>query len=189
MKNKFTIAILAGLVAFIWSWVSWMALPFHNQMLHKFKNSDAVAAALKMNAPENGIYLLPWCDNLDKKLSKEEQKAAYAEHDKKLKEGPYAYVLVRPNGMEFKMGQSMLIGLLKDILTAFLLVWLISKTTGLSFIQKVAFVKIAVVSGAIVSLLPNWIWWGFPTDLTVLALIDVAIGWGLAGCVIAKLTK
>ncbi len=189
MNNKFVIAILAALVAFIWSWISWMALPFHNQSLNKFQNEDVVSLALKSNAPKSGIFILPFCNKDDKDLSKEEKQAAMDTHMTKVKEGPYAFVSIMPDGIEFDMGKAMAIGFLKDVIVAFLLIWLLSKTSGLSFIGKVGFVKIAALSGAIVSILPNWIWWGFPTDFIVLALIDVAIAWGLAGCVIAKLTK
>jgi len=34
---------------------------------------------------------------------------------------------------------------------------------------------------------PNWIWWGYPTDFSVILALDILVGWGLAGLALAKI--
>ena len=187
MTNKLLVSLLAGFVAFAWSAFSWMALPFHNKTLNKFSNEDVVEMALKMNAPQKGIYVLPLGDHHDADLSKEQKEAAFKAAQEKMKEGPFAFISIAPQGVSLGMGPSMGLGLLKDVLTAFLLIMILSLTQNLSFWQKTFFVTGAILAGSIVSILPNMIWWSFPSDFIALTFIDMIVAWFLAGMVIAKL--
>ena len=84
------------------------------------------------------------------------------------------------------MGQAVVLGLSLQILGAFLLSWLLSKTSGLPYRRKVLF---AAVFGLAVGLLgagPNWIWWRFAAGYTLVSIADGIIGWTLAGLVIGK---
>ena len=39
--------------------------------------------------------------------------------------------------------------------------------------------------GALLGHVPNWIWWGFDTNYTIVMIADTLIGWFLAGLIIA----
>jgi hypothetical protein len=181
MKVLIKGALIGGLIAFIWTNISWMVLPWHQITISTLPNEAPVAEALKNNVSENGLYILPW--------TTDKSGEAMAEFDQKIKNGPYAYMVVHPDGLEMNMGKMMFLGLLTNILVAFMLTYLLTKTKGLSFIQKVGFIKLAAVGGGLVVVVPNIIWWHFPLGYSLLTIVDIAIAWGLAGLAIGKIVK
>ena len=51
--------ILGGLMAFLWSSVSWELFGWHEKPVHSFQNEDEVARVIESHAAESGVYLLP----------------------------------------------------------------------------------------------------------------------------------
>ena len=51
--------ILASVVFFIWSAISWMALPWQRGIFKAFQNEAKMAQVLAEQAPVSGIYGLP----------------------------------------------------------------------------------------------------------------------------------
>ena len=98
-------------------------------------------------------------------------------------------MVVHPDGFKMNMPKMMLFGLLSNILIAFMLTYLLTKTKGLSYIQKVGFVPMAAVAGALVVVVPNLIWWQFPLAYTLVTIVDTAVTWGFAGLAIGKIVK
>ena len=174
-------ALIGGLIAFIWMNISWMVLPWHFMTISTLEDEAPLAKSLKNNVPENGLYILPW--TTDK--SKEGMEA----FNKKMEVGPYAYMVVHPNGFSQSMPKMMFFGLLFNVLVAFMLTYLVSKASGLTYFQKVRFIKLAGLAGALIIVVPNLIWWQFPLAYSLVTLIDAGITWGLAGLEILKIVK
>ena len=181
MKVLIKGALLGGLVAFIWTNLSWMVLPWHQMTISTLPNEAPIAEALKNNVKENGLYILPW--------TTEKTGEAMAEVNQKMENGPYAYMVVYPNGFKKSMPKMMLWGLLSNVLIAFMLTYLLTKTRGLSYIQKVGFVKMAAIAGSLVIVVPNLIWWQFPLAYTLVTIVDTALTWGFAGLAIGKIVR
>lgn len=181
MKVLIKGAILGGLIAFIWTNISWMALPWHQSTISAIPNEAPVAESLKKNIPSSGLYILPW--------STEKSKEAHEAVNKKMEKGPYGFMVIHPNGFKNSMSNMMIFGLLSNILIAFILTYLLTKTKGLSYLQKVGFIKLAAVAGALVIIVPNLIWWQFPLAYSLVTIIDTALTWGFAGLVIGKIVK
>ena len=181
MKILIKGALIGGLVAFIWTNISWMVLPWHGWTIDKLSNEAPIAESLKNNVTKSGLYILPW--------KTEKTKEAMEEVNKKMEKGPYAFMVVHPDGFKKSMTKMMLFGLLTNILIAFILTYLLTKTKGLSYIHKVGFVKMAAVAGALVIVVPNLIWWQFPVAYTLVTIVDTALTWGFAGLAIGKIVK
>ncbi len=181
MKVLIKGALIGGLVAFIWMNFSWMVLPWHGMTLSTLPNEAPVAESLKNNVTESGLYILPW--------TADHTEEAMGAVNQKMEKGPYAYMVVHPAGFKKNMGKMMLFGLLFNVLIAFILTYLLTKTRGLSYIQKVGFVKMAAVAGALVIVVPNLIWWQFPLAYTLVTIVDTAFTWGFAGLAIGKIVK
>ena len=166
-------AVIGGVVAFVWSSISWMAIPWHEATLKEFQDKDAVTQAVLSNAPENGMYVL---------------------HDEPGAEattnggGPMVFASVQRQGMTSMTGP-LITGLVINIIGALLLTWLLLQTTGLSILRSALFVAVAAVAAGVLVSLPEWNWWGFTTGYTIVALADLGIGWFLAGLAIAKFAK
>lgn len=170
--------ILGGLVAFIASMIFWMAFPLHMDGLNKVPNEYRMAQAIKREIPKAGIYVLP-----NMKTPNME------EHHKKMAKGPYVYMMVRPQGIAPSMSGMMLKGLLLHGLLAFILTWIVSQLSNASYWQKVGVALVAAFAGNLYAHLGYLNWWFFPADYTFIYLLDVIFVWGLAGLVIAKISK
>lgn len=181
MKVLIKGAVMGGFVAFIWTNISWMVLPWHGMTISTIKNEAPLAQAIKANITESGLYILPWSDN---HTEQEMQKV-----NQKLEQGPYIYMIVHPDGFKKSMLKMMSFGLFTNILIALMLTWLLTKTNGLGYIQKVGFIEIAAVAGALVIIVPNLIWWQFPVSHTLVTIADTALTWGFAGLVIGKIVN
>lgn len=167
-------AILGGLTVFIWSSLSWMALPWHNTTLKQFTDEAPVAVALRKYATAPGIYLLPGCTgNMQADMKKAEQ-------------GPFAFISVRPGAKPRNFMGQLGQQLLTQIVGAFLLTWLVLQAKGVSYKIRLRMVVASALLVGILGFLPDMIWWEFPLEYTLINCLDLVIGWILAGLVIAR---
>jgi len=180
-------SILGGLVAFVWSSVSWELLGWHEKTLVSFQNDDEVSALIASHAPKDGTYILPGMPPTEG-MTAEQQKAAKAALMEKMQRGPIMIAAVRRGGFG-SFARGLIIQVLSLMAAAFLLTWLLLQTSGLSYRKRVMFIAIAGLAASVIVDLPNWNWWGFSGVYTAVNLIDVTITWLLAGLVIAKVAK
>lgn len=162
-------AILGGAILFIWTALSWMALPLHKSTINNFNNPDVVANTIQANVQQSGIYVL---------MSTLEQEA----------KGPLVFASVYKGGMQ-TMLPNMIIEFVTLVIAAFLVSWMLSLTRGLHYFSRVGFVLLFAIAAWLVTDVPNWNWFHFSVNYTLVAIIDLLIGWFLAGLVIAALIK
>lgn len=179
--------ILGGLVAFVWSSVSWELLGWHEKTLVSFQNDDEVSVLIASHAPKDGTYILPGMPPTEG-MTAEQQKAAKAALMERMQKGPIMIAAVRRGGFG-SFARGLIIQVLSLMAAAFLLTWLLLQTSGLSYHKRVMFIAIAGLAASVIVDLPNWNWWGFSGVYTAVNLIDVTITWLLAGLVIAKVAK
>lgn len=90
--------VLASLAYFLWSAISWMALPWQRAQFKSFLNEDRVAEVLDHAAPASGIYGLPAGPKYPAGATKEQrdeiEKAAY----ERLQRGPIVFAVVARSG-------------------------------------------------------------------------------------------
>src|SRR6266849_2571784 len=94
LKSLVLGAILGGSTAFIWSFISWSVLPWHEKQLRSFQNEDEVAAVIASHAPESGNYLLPTGPSQEG-MNAEQKKAAEEIRMQKMQKGPLVFAAVR----------------------------------------------------------------------------------------------
>jgi hypothetical protein len=167
--------IVAGIILFIWSALSWMVLPWHKATLNTFKNEKAVVEVMKTNATQSGIYFLPM-----QSMEGVEQEATAQ---------PLVFSSVKLEGMPGSMAKPMAFGLIGDIIAAMLVGWILLQTRGLGYIRRVGVVVTFALAASIVAHLPNWNWFAFDTNYTLVLVADTLIGWFLAGLVLAGICK
>jgi lipoprotein signal peptidase len=187
MKALVLGTILGGLVAFVWSSVSWEVIGWHEKTMVKFQNEDEVSAVIASHAPVDGTYLLPAGPSTDG-MTPDQKKATQAATMEKMQKGPIMFATVRRGGFG-SFSRGLIIQLLSLMAAAFLLTWLLLQTSGLSYARSVAFLAIVGLSASVIVDLPNWNWWGFSGAYTAVNLADSTITWLLAGLVIAKVAK
>jgi hypothetical protein len=179
--------ILGGLVAFIWSFISWELLPWHEKALQSFHNEDEVSAVIASHITKSGSYILPGAPSQEG-LTSEQKKAAQDIAMQKWQKGPVMFAAIRSAGFG-SFPARLIIQMLYQMAAALLLTWLLLQTTGLSYARRVAFCGVAGLAASVIADLPNWNWWGLSGTYTAVNLVDYTLTWLLAGLVIAKVAK
>ena len=169
MKN-FVAALVAGLLMFIWGFVAWVVLPMHKVDVYQFADENAVIEVMQANSSQSGMYFIPG-DEADLAMGK-----------------PSASVNLLKTGHHAGQGQMMLQGVIGSVIMAYLMIMLLSKTSGLGFVQKVGFVTLGGVLLGLSGSFMYWNWFSYPSGYSLMILIDSIIAWAIAGVAIAKLS-
>jgi hypothetical protein len=170
MLLKKTVAtIVSGVILLAWGFVSWTVLPWHQMVTNEFTDEAEVAEVIKENAPKAGVYYLP-----------------FAHRDQKAGETA-AVVNALPRGYDPGMIKQLVTQFIGNLISALIVICLLSQTAGLGYWGRVGFVALVGVAIGFVSHFPYWNWFGFPTPHVVVTVIDSLIAWFLAGLAIAKL--
>ena len=159
--------VFSGVVLFVWGYVSWVVLPWHDQVANRFTSEEAVAAVLKENAPQAGIYYLPF-SQLDQGFGE-----------------TAAFVNVLPDGHAAGMVQMMAVAVVGQWVGALLVALLLGHTFALGYVRRVRFVALTGLVVGFVSHFPYWNWFGFSTQYFIVIILDSLIAWLLAGLVMA----
>ena len=185
-KSLWKGALFGGLALFVWSTISWMVLPWHNATLNTFTNEDEVARVLKANTSGRGIYFYPG-EHHTPGMTPEQQKRAEEAVMDKMKTGPLLFVSFDDRGMS-SMTRPMVTGVLLQILGALVLTLIVVRCRESGFWERVIIVVLVVLAAGILCFLPLWNWFGFATNYTLVAVMDLLIAGFLSGLVIAKVT-
>lgn len=183
--RKIIAAVVGAIIVFVWTGLSWMVFPWHNWDVKAFKDEGKIVSeALKTQTNGAGLYMIPYCDP---KEAKDEQKKK--EWEQKAKQGPFAYMSVRPDGIQWDMKMALAIQFGISFVVALIAAVLLGFSNTTSLIGRAWFVTFAVTAGAVLTNLSNWTWWGIPTTATLVNIADVVIAWYFAGLVMAKIVR
>lgn len=169
-------SIVGGVIVFLWMMVVWMILPMHKSLINVMGNEGDVTSAILEGAPQDGVYVIPKWDN--------SQGQTY-----KGKRGPFIFMSVKRQVDFSNMTTPMVVGLITYMVGAGLITYLLLKAKAMKYWERVRFVTIAGVAVALLGAMPAWNWWHFPGNWAFFEFMGIAIGWFIAGLVIAKLIK
>lgn len=170
MKKLLLAGVLSGVVMFFWGFASWVALGWHQDASHQFKDEVAVAQTLKQQASEAGIYFLPFDDE------------EYVDGQTTL------FAAVVP---EYKLNNAkqMTVGLLGYMVSGVIVALLLSMTSGLNYFQRWQFVALAGFAIGFIGHFPYYNWFAFSLEFSLVMIIDTLISWMLGGLLIAKFVE
>ncbi len=173
----FVAGFLGAVVIFVWTFLSWVVLPFHDMTMSDIPNEDAVVEVLKDNIEETGVYFYPGRANADSTLAQ------------KLEAGPRVPFMVYREGASTQMSPSQFVfGFIFNFIAATIVAWMLSMTSDnklLRYGQRVLFVTFFGVFIAVFSDLMMWNWMLYPMSYVIIVAYDNVITWALAGTVIA----
>jgi hypothetical protein len=175
--------VVGGIVIFFWGFVSHMLLPLGEMGLKVLKSEEAVNAAIKSEVTEPGLYFVPGRD-MSKTPTQEEMEA----HMAKITAGPYGFMVLYPNGRDASLAKRLPIEFGTNVVCALLAAIFVSQLRP-GFLVRVACVTLVGLIGSIMTNVPYWNWYGFPTDFTLAQLGDHVVGWFLAGIVLAAIVR
>lgn len=179
IKSMIKGALLAGLIVFVWHFISWVALPWHKHSMHKFTNEQYVASVLKANAPVHGIYALP-CMQHD---------PSHPQHMALIKSGPFVFASIYPEGVDMHSKKMLVIGLLTQMLAGAVVGAILYLSCCTNYWKKVRIVLLLCVFTGFVAYVPSWNWLLFPAKYTLIMWADLLIGWFIASLALAAVVK
>ena len=106
----------------------------------------------------------------------------------KARQGPYAFMVVRADGINPGMAFPMAIGFLLNALVAGLLMAMLGYTNLKNLKSQTLFIGMGGTVGSLIPNISHWIWWHFPASYTIVNVVDTFLTWTLAGLVMAKLS-
>jgi hypothetical protein len=177
-KQLLLATILGAIVLFVWGAIAFTFIR-PGMPLRAFTNEDAVEQAIVANAPEPGNYILP---NPHKPGLTKEQSDRLGE---KIMRGPFMFAAVRL-GPARPFPVLLILQFLIQLVSALIATFLLLKTCGLTYGQRVVFVALCGVLIFVAGKLDEWVWWSFSGTYLLMQFGAIVIGWILAALVIAK---
>ncbi len=158
-------AATTGLMLFVWGGVLNGAMRLPGEPLKGFTNEQAVLEAVRANAPSNGVYLS--------------------------QSGVFAAVDLRPNlaSRTPSLGPRLLTELAGDIAEGLMLALLVLLARPATKAAGARLGLFAAAAAGIAVPLSDWNWFGFSPAFTFYAILEVVVGWTLAGLVLAALAR
>jgi len=183
MGRRLLAAIAGGIVVFVWSAVSHMALGLGSAGIRTLPNEERMAQAIRGVVTEPGLYFFPGMDP-SRKMTPEEERA----WTERYRRGPSGLLVVQPGGREPMEPTQFVVELLADILAAGVAAFILAGLGGPLLARAGAVGLLGVFEWADLSV-SYWNWYKFPTLYTGAALVEQVVGWTLAGLVMALMLR
>ena len=168
--------ILGGLVLFLWGAISWTVLDWHSSAFEKFPD-DSTTTAFTNQLPQSGMYL----QKPEQSLGGQEQPAT--------NDAPIIFAVVSNNGSNTNMVTHLVISLITQIIAAIIITGLVLIKPHIQFGGRLFQVMLFALAAGIVTYIPYMNWFHFSFYYTLISIIDLLIGWLLAGLVISHFTR
>ena len=143
--------------------------------LRSIPSEDGVVAAIKKDVHDAGAVLCAGQGHEQVTIARRD-----GSHIDKITKGPYGFMVVYPNGRDPSHGQAATDRARNERRCALLAAILVSLLRP-SFVVRVASVTLVGILASIMTLVPYWNWYGFPTDFTLAQIAENTVGWFLAG--------
>lgn len=181
---------VAGLVVFIWGFVSHVLLPLGQTGIQSLPNEESVLPVMRENIARPGFYFFPGMEETPG-AGREQQAASMKAWEERLRRGPSGILVYQPGGSRPMSPRQLGTEALTNILGALIAAALLAMAgAGLaSFGARVFFVALLGLFASLAVDLSYWNWCGFPGSYTVAALVDQVVGWTLAGLVLGAMLK
>ena len=181
MNRLIVPALIAAITVFIWMFISWMVIGWHNVDIKNLPNGDDIAEQMKASMNEPGIYIYPGHPEGGGDASMEEWTTKY-------KTGPLVnFMVYHPEGTDpmnpMKFIKSFIINFIAAFIAGILLMMTLAQNP--SYWRRVIFIMILGLFAAFLGPFVEWNWWGFPLGYTLVNVADYCITWFFAGLVLA----
>ncbi|MES2616722.1 MAG: hypothetical protein V4613_02525 [Bacteroidota bacterium] len=177
-KKVIIATLLGGLTLFIWGGFSHLVL-FIGTGFKPLPNEDKVMEVLKTNINEQGLYFFPGKD------FKNSTKAQDAVFENKFRNGPVGMLIYRPIGGNPFAVSKLINQFLSNLLSVLIVVITVSSIYAGYWKRVIIISLLGLLTCTAVSSI-YWNWYEFPTSFFVAQILDMFIGFFLAGLVICK---
>jgi len=177
-------ALLAAVILFFWNFVSWTMLPLHNMTTQSLNIGDETAQWIQNQHSQPGVYYYPAMPDMTDSV-------AMSAYTQRHEAGPVISMMVLlPDGAEVMAPMMFVWSLVFYFISALIGILLLRQTGGvLSYGGRVLYFTVLGLFASLVADVPMSIWMYVPVVFTVVMMLDLIIGWFLAGLVMSVLVK
>lgn len=185
MGRAIAAAVVGAIILFMWGYVSWTVLPWHETSGFQLDppNEAAIVASLQANVVEDGLY---WIPGEPEDMT---EAGAFEAFKERYEKGPFAILIYKGGGAEYMPPMTFARGFGLYFVASLLAALLLSLTNVRSYFVRLMFVTGLGVFVAVVGDLEQWNWMNFPTDWCTVNAADHIVAWFLAGLAIAGISK
>lgn len=170
-RRVLTAGSLAGVVVFLWAFLSHMALGLGEMGISALPAEAPVLGAIKQHVPEAGFYFFP---NEGDPTKMED---AY-------RTNAHGILVSSPAGSELAFGRRLSLELLANVLAGILLAWVAGRLGGAMGWARGAGLGLALGLFAHFAIDASYvIWYDFPIEYGLAQLVEQTVGYGLGGAV------
>lgn len=185
-KRVLLAGVLAGIAMYAWSSIAHLLTPLGSTGIGAIPNEQPVLNALHSAlGPANGFYIYPAADM----SGKESMSATMERYERLLAANPSGILIYHPPGAKPLETRQLVTEFVTELVEGIVVVFLLSLTRLATFGSRVGFVTLVGILGAIVTNIPYWNWYGFPTGYTVTYMFVEIGGYFFAGAVAAWMLK
>ena len=183
MGRVFIGAVLAAIAMFAWGAVAFMVLEIRE--FERFRNANRVRGVVRDANPETGVYLIPSAPTNMQDDEDPDTIRWKREHEA----GPVGILFLRADGEKPMGAITMIKGLLVNLLGCFIVacaLWRMKLTAySARFLLVLSYGLVIAVNAD----LANAVWWWYPQEWTVSAMMFNSVAWAVAGAVLAWIVK
>ena len=175
IRTWYGAGLIAGVAVFLWGGLAHMVLGLGGESTFKQVPTEAMAA-MSANIKAPGLYAFPFTKDPN-------------EMAKLLEKNPYGLMVYAPPGSPFSMVSSLVTQAISDIIAALIAAWIFSMALPSlpTLLSRVGFILALGIFSFMISEVPYWNWYRFPTDFTAFALCFKLTAALIAGIVLALL--
>ncbi|HEY3429522.1 MAG TPA: hypothetical protein VGK39_02525 [Cyclobacteriaceae bacterium] len=180
-KQLVLATVVGCLVMFTWGGLSHLVI-FEGTGFKPLPHEDHLMKTMKENISEPGLYLFP---GIDFKNATVEQRTSW---ENKFKTGPAGMLVYRPvGGNPFSPGK-LVVQFISNFISV-LIVTLVASLLYTTYWGRVGIISLlGILTCSSVSTI-YWNWYEYPTSFFMAQVLDMLIGFFLAGLVICRILK
>ncbi|MCB1082494.1 MAG: hypothetical protein KDK63_05050 [Chlamydiia bacterium] len=182
-------ALVGAIIAFAWSFVSWMVLPWHDVTFNKFTNQEFVSWVVKENAPKSGVYISPYHETDTPNLTPDEIKHNIETQKGAMVKGPFIFAQVNLKGMDPTNPWIYVCSFLTQFVGAGLISYVLLQLGDKGYGKRLLVTLLIGLTVGILGYVPGWTWFGAGYAYTLVGIADLVVTWFLAGLFLAAFVK
>jgi hypothetical protein len=178
-KRAILAALVGGVAMYAWSSIAHLVLPISRVGWNEIPGEQPVLASMQTALGQNaGLYMYPalGTDSMD-------------QYGKKLATSPSGMLIYFPPGRPAMEPAQLIIEFISEMVFSLLAIFLLAQTSIKTFGGRTGFVTMAGMLASIVTNVPYWNWYGFPTNYTLASITMQVVGFAAAGAAAAVVMK
>ena len=181
LATRWLIATLAGAVTvFVWGGLSHLVL-LEGVGFSRITNEERIVSALRTSLPGDGLYFVPSIDLRGTPTS--EETAAW---EARFRAGPTGLIVYHAAGDMPVSPKKIVVQFLSGLFAAGIVTFVLCLTVA-PYWGRVGLAAVLGALGLFTVSTIYWNWYGFTNAFLLAQVVDMIVGWALAGTVIASL--